>query len=201
MSAIAVCGAFADEKISGTDQIIFSSVSRDKLFAAKVLTGLSVGGMLALYLFAIVSACSFGIYGTTGFHTPIQLRIPGCMLNITIGESYLYLFMLFMLAGVVYAAFAIFLSQVLGNRSAATAIMVMGLFLSMLNLPEKLGVISKIWSYLSGAYIGSWTFTEYRLISVFGKFFHNLQAAPVVWILAATLFLGIAKVAYRNYCR
>ena len=130
---------------------------------------------------------------------PPQLRIPGCMLNITVGQSYLYLFLLFLTAGILYGAFSMFLSQSLGNRSAATAIMVMGLFLSMLNVPEKLGVISKIWSYLLGAYIGSWTFTKYRLVFVFGKNFNNLQAAPIFWLLASATFLGIAKAAYRHY--
>ena len=92
-----------------------------------------------------------------------------------------------------------FLSQILGNRSAATAIMVMGLFLSMLNIPENMGLLSKIWSYLPGAYIGSWTFTEYRLMSIFGQYFNNLQAAPVLWLLASALFMVAAKVAYQRY--
>ena len=199
LTAIGVCGIFADEKINGTDQIIFSSVGKETLFTAKILAGLSVGLLLGLYLFGILSGCSFGMYGFSGFDAPLQLRIPGCMLNITVGQSYLYLFLLFLIAGILYAAFSMFLSQILGNRSAATAIMVMGLFLSMLNVPERLGVISKIWSYLPGAYIGSWTFTEYRLISVFGRCFNNLQAAPVFWLLTSAAFLGIAKAAYRHY--
>lgn len=199
LTAISVCGLFSDERINGTDQIIYSSVKKEALFTAKMLAGLSMGGLLALYLFAVLSGCSFGIYGVSGFNAPLQLRIPGCMLNITVGESYLYLFMLFVIAGIVYAAFSMLLSQVLGNRSAATAIMVMGLFLSMLNMPENMGFISKIWSYLPGAYIGSWTFTEYRLISVWGHYFNNLQAAPVLWLLASSLFLVAAKVSYQRY--
>lgn len=199
LTAIAVCGIFADEKINGTDQIIFSSVRKETLFTAKVLAGLSIGLLLALYLFAMLSGCSFGMYGVSGFDAPLQLRIPGCMLNITVGQSYLYLFLLFLIAGVLYAAFSMFLSQILGNRSAATAIMVMGMFLSMLNVPERLGIISKIWSYLPGAYIGSWTFTECRLISVFGRYFNNVQAAPGFWLLASAVFLGVTKAAYQHY--
>ena len=125
------------------------------LFTAKVLAGLSIGLLLGLYLFVILSGRSFGMYGFSGFDAPLQLRIPGCILNITVGQSYLYLFLLFLTVGILYGAFSMFLSRILGNRSAATAIMVMGLFLSMLNVPEKLGAISKIWSYLPGAYIGS----------------------------------------------
>lgn len=48
----------------------------------------------------------FGYYpeftGTAGFDAPLQLRIPGCMLNITIGESYLCLFLLLMTAPVIW---------------------------------------------------------------------------------------------------
>ena len=199
LAAIGICGIFADERSNGTDQIIFSSVSKEKLFFAKILAGLSMGILLAVYFYGALSICSFGIYGFSGFNAQIQIRIPGCMLNITIGQAYVYLFALFITAGMIYSALAMFLSQVLNNRSAATAIMVIVLFLCMINVPETLGVLSKIWSYLPGAYIGSWTFTEYRLIHVFGKFFNNLQTAPVFWLIASMIFLAIAGCSYKNY--
>lgn len=199
LSAIGICGIFADERINGTDQIIFSSVSKEKLFIAKILAGLSMGIILAVYLYGALSICSFGIYGFSGFNAPLQIRIPGCMLNITIGQTYIYLCVLFLIAGIIYSAFAMFLSQVLNNRSAATAIMVIGLFLSMINVPEAFGLLSKVWSYLPGAYIGSWTFTEYRLIHIFGKFFNNLQMAPVFWMIASMIFIAIAGCSYKQY--
>lgn len=199
LAAIGICGIFADERINGTDQIIFSSVSKEKLFLAKILAGLSMGIILAVYLYGTLSICSFGIYGFSGFNAPLQIRIPGCMLNITIGQSYIYLFVLFLTASIIYSAFAMFLSQLLNSRSAATAFMVIGLFLSMINVPETLGMISKIWSYLPGAYIGSWTFTEYRLIHIWGKFFNNLQMAPVFWLIASMIFIAIAGYSYRHY--
>ena len=199
LSAIGICGIFADERINGTDQIIFSSVSKEKLFIAKILAGLSMGVILAVYLYGALSICSFGIYGFSGFNAPLQIRIPGCMLNITIGQTYIYLCVLFLIAGIIYSAFAMFLSQVLNNRSAATAIMVIGLFLSMINVPEAFGLLSKVWSYLPGAYIGSWTFTEYRLIHIFGKFFNNLQMAPVFWMIASMIFIAIAGCSYKQY--
>ena len=199
LSAIGICGIFADERINGTDQMIFSSVSKEKLFIAKILAGLRMGIILAVYLYGALSICSFGIYGFSGFNAPLQIRIPGCMLDITIGQTYIYLCVLFLIAGIIYSAFAMFLSQVLNNRSAATAIMVIGLFLSMINVPEAFGLLSKVWSYLPGAYIGSWTFTEYRLIHIFGKFFNNLQMAPVFWMIASMIFIAIAKGSYKHY--
>lgn len=79
LSAIGICGIFADERINGTDQMIFSSVSKEKLFIAKILAGLRMGIILAVYLYGALSICSFGIYGFSGFNAPLQIRIPGCM--------------------------------------------------------------------------------------------------------------------------
>ena len=79
LSAIGICGIFADERINGTDQMIFSSVSKEKLFIAKILAGLRRGIILAVYLYGALSICSFGIYGFSGFNAPLQIRIPGCM--------------------------------------------------------------------------------------------------------------------------
>lgn len=95
-----------------------------------------------------------------------------------------------------YAALSAFLSQVLGNHSAATAIMVTVLFLSMLNIPEKIRLISQAWRYLPGAYIGSWTFTDYRLVKLFGHFFNNIQMASMLWVIVAAAVLFIAKQSY-----
>ena len=71
--------------------------------------------------------------------------------------------------------------------------------LSMINVPEAFGLLSKVWSYLPGAYIGSWTFTEYRLIHIFGKFFNNLQMAPVFWMIALMIFIAIVRGSYKQY--
>lgn len=92
-------GGNEEETWNSTDQIIFSSVSKEKLFIAKTLAGLSMGTILAAYLYCALSVCSFGIYGFSGFNAPLQIRIPGCMLNITIGQTYIYLAVLFLIAG------------------------------------------------------------------------------------------------------
>lgn len=197
--AIGVSGVFADEKSRGTDQLIFSSVGKEKLFKAKVLASLTVGLGLALLLFGVISALSFGTYGFSGFDAPLQIRITGCMMNLTIGQAVLILFGLFVAVGLLYGMLALFLSQVLGNHSAATAIMVVMLFLSMLNIPDRVRLLSQAWSYLPGAYIGSWSFTEYQLVNVFGHFFNNLQVAPVLWLIAAIIMFLLTKASYKHY--
>ena len=59
------------------------------------------------------------------------------------------MFGLLAIAGVLYAVLSAFLSQVLGNHSAAIGVMVIVMILSMLNIPENIRSISQIWRYQS----------------------------------------------------
>lgn len=196
---ISVTGVFADERSRGTDQIIFCSVNKHKIFWAKMLAGITVGVSIAVVFFGLTLLLGIGVYGAGGFDTQIQINIPGCMLPITIGQAVFILFGLLVMAGILYAVLSAFLSQILGNHSAAMGVMVMIMLLSMLNIPENFRIISQMWRYMPGAFIGSWTFTDYRLTKVFGHYLNIFQMAPIVWGLVAAIVFLIAKLAYDRY--
>ena len=196
---ISVTGVFADERSRGTDQIIFCSVNKHKIFWAKMFAGITVGLAIAVIFFGLALLLGIGVYGSGGFDTQIQINIPGCMLPITIGQSILIMFGLLAMAGILYAVLSAFLSQILGNHSAAMGVMVMIMLLSMLNIPENIRTISQMWRYMPGAFIGSWTFTDYRLTKVFGHYLNIFQMAPIVWGLVAVVVFLIAKLSYDHY--
>lgn len=196
---IGLTGIFADEKSRGTDQLIFCSVNKHKIFGAKMLSAITVGFGIAAFFFGLVLALGIGVYGAGGADAMIQINIPCCMLPITIGQAVLVMFGLLVLAGILYAVLSAFLSQVLGNHSAAMGIMVVIMILSMLNIPENIRILSQIWRYMPGAFIGSWTFTDYRLTKVFGRYFNILEMAPIVWGLTAIAVCLIAKLSYDHY--
>ena len=196
---ISVTGVFADERSRGTDQIIFCSVNKQKIFWAKMLAGITVGLAIAVIFFGLALLLGITVYGAGGFDTQIQINIPGCMLPITIGQSVLIMFGLLAMAGILYAVLSAFLSQILGNHSAAMGVMVMIMLLSMLNIPENFRIISQMWRYMPGAFIGSWTFTDYRLTKVFGHYLNIFQMAPIVWGLVAVIVFLIAKLAHDRY--
>lgn len=196
---IGVTGIFADEKRSGTDQLIYCSVNKHKIFGAKMLAAITEGFGIAVFFFVLVMALGIGVYGACGFDTQIQISIPCCMMPITVGQAVLIMFGLLAMAGILYAVLSAFLSQVLGNHSAAMGVMVIVMILSMLNIPENIRSISQIWRYMPGAFIGSWTFTDYRLTKVFGHYFNILQMAPIVWGLAAVVAFLITKLSYNRY--
>ena len=196
---IGATGIFADEKSRGTDQLIFCSVNKHKIFGAKMLAAITMGLGVAVFFFGLVLVLGIGIYGACGFDTQLQIRIPGCMLPITIGQASLIMFGLLAMAGILYAVLSAFLSQVLGNHSAAMGIMVVVMILSMLNIPERFRSLSQIWRYMPGAFIGSWTFTDYRLTRVFGHYLNIFEMAPIIWGLAAAAAFLITKLSYDRY--
>lgn len=193
---ISVTGVFADERSRGTDQIIFCSVNKQKIFWAKMLAGITVGLAIAVIFFGLALLLGIAVYGAGGFDMQIQINIPGCMLPITIGQSVLIMFGLLVMAGILYEILSAFLSQILGNHAAAMGVMVMIMLLSMLNIPENIRAISQMWRYMPGAFIGSWTFTDYRLTKVFGHYLNIFQMAPIVWGVVAVVVFLIAKLSY-----
>lgn len=196
---IGVTGIFADEKSRGTDQLIFCSVNKHKIFGAKMLAAVTAGLGIAVFFFGLVLLLGMGIYGVGGFDAQLQISIPCCMLPITVGQASLIMLGLLAMAGLLYAVLSAFLSQVLGNHSAAMGVMVIVMILSMLNIPENIRSLSQIWRYMPGAFIGSWTFTDYRLTKVFGHYLNILQMGPIVWGLAAVVVFLIAKMSYDRY--
>lgn len=164
---ISVTGIFADEKSRGTDQLIFCSINKHKIFGAKMLAAVTVGTGIAVLFFGLAFLLGGLVYGTGGSDTQIQISVAGCMLPITIGQ--------------------------------AAKIMVVVMLLSMLNIPENIRSISQAWRYMPGAFLGSWTFTDYRLTRIFGHYLNILQMAPIVWGLAAACALLIARLSYDRY--
>lgn len=196
---ISVTGVFADEKSRGIDQLIFSSVNKHKIFGAKMLAAITLGFGVAVFFFALTFVLGIGIYGTTGFGAQIQNSIPLCMLPMTVGQAALIMFGVLVMAGILYAVLSAFLSQVLGNHSASMGVMVIVMLLSMINIPENVRSLSQVWRYMPGAFLGSWTFTDYRLTKVFGHYLNILQMAPIVWGLVAVVAFLIAKLSYDSY--
>lgn len=196
---ISVTGIFADEKSRGTDQLIFCSINKHKIFGAKMLAAVTVGTGIAVLFFGLAFLLGGLVYGTGGSDTQIQISVAGCMLPITIGQASIIMFGIIVAAGILYAVLSAFLSQILMNHSAATGIMVIVMLLSMLNIPENIRSISQMWRYMPGAFLGSWTFTDYRLTRIFGHYLNIFQMAPIVWGLAAAVAVLITKLSYDRY--
>ena len=102
-------------------------------------------------------------------------------------------------ASIVYVSFAMLLSVITKNHSASSAAMIVMMFLSMFNIPNKYKLLSHLWNIIPSGHIGTWTLLEYRLINIFGHFFNTLQYSPIIWLLVSIILVLIAKLAYNRY--
>ncbi|MBR1797609.1 MAG: hypothetical protein IJ757_06340 [Clostridiales bacterium] len=200
LCGIGLSGLFADEKGRGTDQIIFGTRNgRKKLFYVKLTVGVIVGAFSSLVLIAEeIIACAV-LYGTEGADTMIQLHIPQCMMNITMGQAVHYMCLLELAVGIFLGLVAMFLSQLTMNHAASMASMIFLLFASMINIPGGLRIIKLLSNLMPGAFVGSWLFYNYITVDLFGIRLNIMQYAPMAWLLIGIVLMAIAFRSYARY--
>ena len=115
-----------------------------------------------------------------------------------IDEAFLICVGIMLIISLFYSVFAMLISQVFRNSTAPIAIMAVLLICSMLNLPGSYRLIAQIASYLPATFPGSWTFTDYRLLSLFGLRLNILQVLPLLYSL---LIITLAVVTGVNFSR
>ena len=200
LCGIGLSGLYADEKVKKTDQIIFGTrLGRKQLFYAKLIVGGVCGFVSSCILLLEELILSFALYGTDGADAILQIHIPQCMMNITMGQAVLYLSLLVIANGVFLGVITMFLSQVTMNHSGTMAFMIFFLFLSMYNPAKSVRLLSMLWDMLPGAYAGSWLFETYTTVKLFGTRLNILQYTPIFWTIVGVVLILIAGRSYRRY--
>lgn len=197
---IGVSGIFADEKYTGADQIIFSSkYGKTKLFTTKILVALTLGLIIPIVLFISLLTVELIVFGSDGYNTQLQAHIPTSLYNITLGDAMCLCFSKLFFNGILCSMFAAFLSELTMKHQAAQAISIVVMFISMVSIPERLGIISYIWHFLPATNIGAWMFEELRMINLFGVMLNDFIATPIIWILVSLAFIVITKIKFKKY--
>ena len=92
LTAICIPPVSADEHSRRTDQVILCTrFGRRPAFLAKIIAAASFAMCAVLLLFASASLPSFLIYGTEGCQAQIQVSLPGCSWDLTMGQAVLIL--------------------------------------------------------------------------------------------------------------
>lgn len=200
LMALAITGVFADEKVSGADQILFSSkYGKTKLFTAKVLSSLTVGFIVPTIMYAAIVGVNLAVYGCDGYRAVIQIHMPTSLYSFSMGDSVWIMYIQLLAASFTYVGFALLLSIATNNHSASTASMVVLMFLSMFNIPAKYRLISQIWDLIPSGHIGSWSLLKLQLIKIFGTYYNSVEYSPIIWMLLTIVFIIIAKEIYKRY--
>lgn len=192
-------GAFAEEYQLGTDALILSTRNGSKrLCPVKLAAGLTVGmGEMALIL-GLYTAIQFAIYGGGDGETSVQFFYGPSGLDMSARRAVLLCVGILLLTGMFYSTFVLCLSQLFRNSAIPTALSVLLLILSMFNVPEKYRLLSQLAAYFPATFPGSWSFTDYRLMTLPGIRLNYLQMQPIVVVLAAMLLSVVLCRSYSN---
>jgi len=103
-------------------------------------------------------------------------------------------------AAILFATFAMAMSEVVKNSLAVMGIMV-GLFIfSQLELiPPRFRILAQIKAMLPSNQISIWSLMEHRLVGFGGHYVTTYVASPVIYILISAFLIVIGKIAYDRF--
>ena len=198
--AATLSGVFSEESSLKTDALIFSSRNgKKRLITAKFLAGITVGLLETAVLLAACIGTEFAISGFGGRHGSVQFFVGPTAMDMEIGKAFLWYVGIMLVIGLLFSVMAMFLSELCHNSIAVVAIMMFLWLLSMLNIPYSMSFLSRIWSYFPVTFLGSWTFTDYRLVYLFGKPLTIIEAAPIIYVFLAVIMAAVTKWSYDRY--
>lgn len=192
--SICLSTVFSEEHTRKTDQLILSSkCGRKTIFFSKIASGITFGLGCAVVFLVTTMVSTLCVYGTNGSWVPVQIYLPECSWNITMGQAVMLMSGTYLTAAILYSAFVMFLSEALKNSIAVMGIMTGGLLLTlMVQIPYHDVLPSRIYAFLPSVLLQVWRLWDNRLVSVFGAHFANFQAAPVIYLIisAGLVFWG-----------
>ena len=103
-------------------------------------------------------------------------------------------------ASVLFASFAMAMSEIIKNSLAVMGIMV-GIFVfSQLELiPPRYRVLAQMKSMLPSNQISIWSLLEHRLVGAGGVYVTTYAASPVIYLLLSALLILAGKIAYDRF--
>lgn len=195
-----LAGVFSDETTLKTDSLILSSINgRKKLAHAKILAGMTVGFFETVILIIACAGTEFAISGFKGYETSVRFFVGPTIMDMKIGDVLLWYVGIMLIIGLLFSAMSMCLSQVLHNSIAVVAVMMLMWLLSMLNVPDSMGLIARMWNYLPVTFLGSWTVTDYHLVSLFGKQLTIIESAPLIYFILIVVFVSVTMLSYHRY--
>ena len=198
--AATLSGVFSDEVQLHTDALIFSSRNgKKRLLTAKLLAGITAGILETLVILLACVGTEFAVSGFGGGETSVQFFVGPTAMDMKISTAFWIFAGIMLVIGLLLSVFAMCLSQVCRNSVAVISIMTVFWLISMLNPPYSWRLISQACSYLPVTFLGSWVFSDYRMVNLFGHLFTILEMAPIVYLVFTAVLSGLTKGSYERY--
>lgn len=198
---ICLSNAFSEEHVRKTDQLILcSKLGKKMLYFAKMAAGVTFGFLSGLLMLSAAVLSNLCIYGAEGFDVAVQIYLPECARNLTMGQAVMLLGAVYMVAAVFLSIVTLFLSEALQNSVAVVGLMSGFMILTnLVNIPYRFRMFSQIYGLLPTVLLRVWQLWDDRLVRVFGIWLNNFQIAPVLYLAVSILLLFLGGRIYRNY--
>lgn len=198
--AATMSGVFSDETSLKTDALIFSSVNGKKRLAiVKMLAGITVGLIETVTVMFACIGTEFVISGFDGSKTSVQFFVGPTLMDMEIWKALVWYIFIMLIIGILFSVMAMCLSEICHNSIAVVAIMMLLWLMSVINVPYSFNILSRIWRFFPVTFLGSWTFTDYRLINFFGKYLTIIESAPIIYLCLIVVMIVITKISYDKY--
>lgn len=198
---ICLGNVFSIEHLRRTDQLILCTrYGKTQLYLAKILAGITFSVIWAAVLFSAGVTASILLYGADGFDAALQLALPMSSRPVSIGTAVIILFVLYLIASVLYSIASMFLSEWLNNSTAVIAVLTgFMVFTVSFEIAYWIRPVSQFYSLLPTKLLAGWELEDSRLVSVFGSYLTNFQFAAVCYIIISVILILAGKRIYRKY--
>lgn len=200
MLAICMSNVFTEEHGKKTDQLILCTrLGRKQTYLAKILAGSVFSFVTGLLFLAIVTVGAFISFGTEGFSAALQLMYGNYSYPMTLGQVFLVMAGIHLLACILTGVFAMVLSEITKSNIGTIATVVAILFLArLIPVPPDWRLSQAVNFFPINILKMDAGFTDMRLLSLFGLKFTSWQFAPLLYIFLIVLLFFTGK---KVYCR
>lgn len=200
MLAICMSNVFTEEHGRKTDQLILCTrLGRKQTYFAKIFAGSVFSFVTGLLFLAIVTVGAFISFGTEGFSAALQLMYGNYSYPMTLGQVFLVMAGIHLLACILTGVFAMVLSEITKSSIGTMATVVAILFLArLIPVPPDWRLSQAVNFFPINILKLDAGFTDMRLVSIFGLKFTSWQFAPLLYIFLIVLLFFTGK---KVYCR
>ena len=183
-----MCRIFSEEHRTRVNALIFSSKkSRNSLYFAKVLAGLTVVLFAATFVISVIMATYIAIWGAEGFGACVQLIDIICALPTTVGNIIFVMLVWVVIYALLCGSVTMLLSLL--THSSSVAFIVSVVFMSYLS--QVYPPSSQITDFLPAHMIEWSAMANVRLVNIFGIYLDHFQFGLLLYMAITILLLAL----------
>ena len=201
LAALCLSTVFTVEHRQRTDQLVLSCKNgRGRTYFVKIAAGLSVVTMCCVLATALLALLTAILYGLNGFNAVVQMEVSNSPYAFTMGQFIAEQAVVMITASILFAAFAMAVSELLKNSLAVMGIMV-GLFIfgQLELIPPQYLFLVKLRAMLPSNQISVWSLMEYHLFNLGGHYCTGYLVSPITYLVLSAILIAVGGWVYNRF--